>query len=225
MIFKNTHLLTTILTPALRLWIHSQLQTLQGLDLQINSTDQQLLKGIIPQIFLQSELAVYQGLHFDQISLTAKDIKINLTQVLQGQPLNFLAPFLLFGSLRLTQNHLQASLPSSLLQSGLQDFLSLLLKTDTFTTISWENIILQSQQFILQGKTITSSSTPILIHGTVRLKSPHHLLISPLKVEGLDFHQDISPVTFDLGSQVHLDSLRLTQKAIFIQGKLVIVPS
>jgi len=49
MIFKNSNFLTTLLTPALKVWLSSQLETLQGLQIKIVSTDHQLLRGAILQ--------------------------------------------------------------------------------------------------------------------------------------------------------------------------------
>lgn len=222
MLFKNSHLLTTILTPALQRWLSSQLETVQGLHFQITSRDQQLLRGIIPKVFLTSEFAIYQGLQFDRISLTAENIHLDFTQLLKGQPLQLLNPIPLFANLRMTETHLNASLNSSLLQSGLQDFLSLLLKRESLPSFHWQKITLENRQFTLQGNALSSPQVPILIQAEASLSTPQHLLISPVRVEGINLYQDLSPIEFDLGSQVHLENLTLTEEAIFLQGKITI---
>ncbi len=223
MFWKKSHLLTTILTPALRVWLTSQLETVQGLELHLISSDQQFLRGIIPKVILRSEFAIYQGLQFDQISLTAQDIEINLSSLLKGEPLQPLKPIPIAGKVRMSESHLNQSLTSSLLQSGIHDFLALLLKTDTFDRFHWDKITLKTNQFILQGTTINSSPQPTLIVGEVHLTSPNLLLISPVTIEGLDFNHQIAPIEFDLGSQVHLENLNLTQEAIFLEGNLMVI--
>lgn len=220
MIFKNSHFLTTILTPALRVWLSSQLDTIEGLQLHLTSSDQQILRGIIPAVSLQSDFAIYQGLHFDQISLSAEEISVNIGQIFKGQPLQILKPIPVTINLRITEEHLNQSLSSSLLQSGLQDFLSLLLETDSLPSFHWEKIILQEQQFLLKGKSISFPENPIFIQGKVSLKSPQDLLIDPIQVQGLNLEKPLSPVPFNFGSPVDLDRLNVTPDGIFIQGKL-----
>jgi hypothetical protein len=224
MLWKNSHFLTAILTPALRVWLTSQLEAVQGLQIQLKSSDQQLLRGIIPQILLESNFAIYQGLQFDEISLTAEQICINVNRLFQGQPLQLLNPIPLSGQIRMTNTHLNHSLASPLLHSGVKDLLSLLLKTDAIPVLHWEKITLEHNQFILEGQQMSSPFVPIKLRAEVTLSSPQHLLISPLQLEGLNSEETIAPVEFDLGSQVHLKRLNLTQEAVFLQGCLTVLP-
>ncbi len=222
MIWKKSHFLTKIFTPALRLWLNSQLDTVQGLELQLISSDQQLFQGIIPKVFLQSDFAIYQGLHFDQINLTAEEIQVNMAQVLRGEPLHLLKPVSISVKMRITERHLNDSLPSFLLQSGLRDVLLLLFKTDYLPCFHWDSITLEENGFILKGKRLSSFSDSVLIQGDVRLNGSQQLLISPMKVEGLDLNQEFAPIELDLGSSIQLDNLTITQDAIFLQGNLIV---
>jgi len=224
MFWKKSHFLTTILTPALKVWLNSQLETVQGLQLKLTSSDQQLLRGIIPQILLESDFAIYQGLQFDQISLTAEQICVNVTSLFKGQPLQLRNPIPLSGKIRITKSHLNNSLASPLLQSGVKDLLSLLFKTDTIPALHWQKITLDNDQFILEGKQSSSPFLPIKIQAAVTLSSPQHILISPVKLEGINLPETMTSIEFDLGSQVHLKTLNLTQEAVFLQGCLTVVP-
>lgn len=221
MIWKKNHFLTTILTPALRLWLSSQLDAVQGLQLQLTSSNQQLLQGIIPKVFLQSDFAIYQGLQFDQINLSAEQICVNLSGLFKGQPLQLLQPIPVSGKIRITHRHLNASLASPLLQSGINDLLSLLLGHNAFPSQHWETITLDQNQFILEGR---QSSLLTKIQGEVTLNSPQHLLITPIKLEGFKLEKLPSSVEFDLGSQVQLDTISLTREAVFLQGCLTVFP-
>ncbi len=222
--FKNSQLLTKILEPALEVWLHSQLDAVEGLQLEIASSDRELMGGIIPSLVLKSHFAKYHGLHFDQVALTAENIRVNVMQLFQGQPLTLLNPVPLFGKVRMTQAHLAASLNSSLLQSGLKDFLSQLLKSDVIPDLKWQEMILDQQQIILKGQRLTATPSPIFIQAEVTLKSPQKLLISPIQVEGFDCQKFPSSVEFDLGSNVSLEQLNVTETAIFIQGRVTIFP-
>ena len=219
----KSHFLSKILTPALQLWIKSQLDSITQLQLKITSSDQQLLQGIIPKIYLKSEFAIYQGLHFDQISLIAEQLQVNITQILKGHSLQLLHPLPISGQVRITETHLNDSLRSSLLQSGLQDFLASLLKSNSFSSLQWEQITLQSNQFLLEGKPPQSPKNPVFIQATVDLISPQHLLISPITVQGLALNQEeLTPVEFDLGSQVQIQEIKITEEAIFLEGRIMI---
>lgn len=216
----KSHFLTTILTPALRIWLKSQLDSLTQLQLEIKSSDQELLQGIIPEVLLKSEFAIYQGLHFDQISLIAEQLRVNIHQILKGQSLQLLNPVPISGKIRITETHLNHSLNSWLLQSGLQDFLSSLLKTNSVSSLQWEKITLQSNQFLLQGKSLQK---PILIQAQVCLNSPQQVLISPMKLQGLALEEnEIAPIEFDLGEQVQLEKIQITEEAIFLEGRIMI---
>ncbi|MDR9404120.1 MAG: DUF2993 domain-containing protein [Halothece sp. Uz-M2-17] len=223
MIWKKSHFLKSILTPALRIWLSSQLETIQGLTLELTSSDQQLLQGIIPKVLLKSDFAIYQGLHFDQIYLTAEQIQVNLSHLLKGYPLQPLNPIPLSGKIRITDHHLNASLASPLLQSGVQDLLALLLKTETLPPIQWEKITLDHHQFILEGSQSSSPLKPAKIQAQVTLNSPQHLLISPVKIEGLNIKEEtVSAVEFNLGSQVDLKDIKISEEAIILAGRLII---
>lgn len=216
----KSHFLTTIFTPALRIWLKSQLDTLTQLQLEIKSSDQQLLQGIIPEVLLKSEFAIYQGLHFDQISLIAEELRVNIHQILKGQSLQLLNPVPISGKVRITETHLNDSLSSWLLQSGLQEFLSSLLKTNSVSSLQWEKITLQNNQFLLQGKSLQK---PILIQAQVCLNSPQQVLISPVKLQGLALEEnEIAPIKFDLGEQVQLEKIQITEEAIFLEGRIMI---
>ena len=219
----KSHFLTSILTLALRIWIKSQLETCTGLQLVIKSSDQQLLTGLIPEVALESEFAIYQGLHFDQISLIAEALQVNIHQILKGQSLQLLNPVPISGNIRITESHLNDSLTSALLQSGLQDFLGSLLKTNSFSSLQWEKITLQNNQFLLEGKPQNSPQNSISIQANIDLSSPQHLLISPVTVQGFPLNQEeITPVEFDLGSQVYIQEVQITEKAIFLEGRIMI---
>ncbi len=219
----QSHFLTSILTLALRVWIKSQLETCTRLQLAIKSSDQQLLTGVIPEVSLESEFAIYQGLHFDQISLLAEGMQVNINQILKGQSLQLLNPLPISGRVRITESHLNDSLNSSLLQSGLQDFLSSLLKTNAFSSLQWEKIALQKNQFLLQGKPPLSPQDSVSMQANVDLTSPQDLLISPVTVQGLALNQEeITPVKINLGSQVHLHEIKITEEGIFIEGRMTI---
>ena len=62
-------LISRLLPPAIRLWLHSQLDQLEGLGFQLEGKDRQILSGHIPQVRLSAQQAVYRGLHVSQVAV------------------------------------------------------------------------------------------------------------------------------------------------------------
>jgi hypothetical protein len=118
---KGSRLISRLLPPALRLWLHSQLDHLEGLDFRLQGQDRQILTGYLPEVSLSAEQAVYRGLHVSQVTVTATDIRVNLGQVLRGKPLRLLQPFPVNGRVYLTTEDVRASLLAPLLAQGLED--------------------------------------------------------------------------------------------------------
>jgi len=114
-------LISRLLPPAIRLWLHSQLDRLEGLAFQMEGKDRQILSGHIPQISLSAQQAVYRGLHVSQVVVAAKEIRVNLGQVLRGKPLRLLQAFPVEGQVYLSPDDVRASLHAPLLEQGLQD--------------------------------------------------------------------------------------------------------
>lgn len=124
---KGLRLISRLLPPALRLWLHSQVEQVETLDFRIEGRDRDLLSGYIPQVLVTARQVVYQGFYLSAADLKAETIRINLGQVLRGKPLKLLAAFPVKAQLMLSEADLNASLVAPILQVGLADFLDQLL--------------------------------------------------------------------------------------------------
>ncbi|PSN75880.1 hypothetical protein C8B47_30265, partial [filamentous cyanobacterium CCP4] len=124
---KGSRIISRLLPPAIRLWLHSQLDHIEGLEFAIDGKDRQILGGYLPKVTLAAHQAVYQGLHVSQVAVSAADIRVNLPQVLRGKALRLLQPFPVDGQVSVLADDLRASLQSDLLGQGLRDVLRQLL--------------------------------------------------------------------------------------------------
>jgi len=124
------HLVSRILSPALQLWLRSQVDQVAHLQAQIEGGDRQILTGRIPQVSILAQQVVYQGLHLTHLELVAENIRFNLGQVLKGKALRLLEPVPVRGELRLREADLNASLTAPLLANAVQDFLIQLLGSE-----------------------------------------------------------------------------------------------
>ena len=118
-----------IISLAIRLWLRSQTDRLEHLEVKITGKNRQILTGYIPKVALAIEGAIYQGLHFTQGCIIGENIRINLGQVIKGKPLQLLEPIAVTGEVLLAERDLQTSLNSSLLSKALKDFLLNLVST------------------------------------------------------------------------------------------------
>ncbi|NJL44881.1 MAG: DUF2993 domain-containing protein [Leptolyngbyaceae cyanobacterium SM2_3_12] len=89
----GSRLISRLLPPAIRLWLQTQLDHIEGLNFQINGKDRQILSGYVPQVMISAQQAVYRGLHVSQVEVAATEIQVNLGQVVRGKSLRLLQPF------------------------------------------------------------------------------------------------------------------------------------
>jgi hypothetical protein len=231
---KSTDLIGKVLSPALRLWLRSQVESVAELNLAIQGKDRQILTGYIPSVSLNSSRAVYQGLHLGEVELLGENIRINIGQILKGKPLQLLEPIQVTGQVRLAQTDLQASLSSSLLASAFRDLLEMVLQESGVESasqhlenskINWHGVILQSESFTLKGMRSDSSGqvVPVAIQASLKLIDGQTLGIIPVQMEGFsEFAQDLQEFAVDLGKDVTIEEFSLVESQLFCCGRLTI---
>lgn len=134
------NLVTRVLAPALKLWLRSQVEAVERLEVALGSetgdgsgsldgdrlSSRQMLAGRIPLVQVEADGVIYKGLYLGQLQLVGRDIRMNLGQAVRGQPLKLLAPIVVDLKLRMSEAQLNASLGSPLLAPHLGEWLSLL---------------------------------------------------------------------------------------------------
>lgn len=128
---SGSRIISRVLPPAIRLWLSTQLDHVENLTFRIEGSDRQILSGYLSSVSLSAEKAVYQGIHLSQATVQAKDIRVNLGQVIRRKPLRLSASFPVSGTVFLNTVDLNESLQSPLLGEGLYDFLRLLARSQT----------------------------------------------------------------------------------------------
>ncbi len=228
---RKSRIISTIVSPAIRLWLRSQLDRVEGLQFELAGSDRQILSGYIPHVSLTASRAVYQGLHLSQIQLVGHDIRFNLPQVLRGKPLRLLNPFPLVGQLNLLESDLQASLQAPLLSDALTDLFGPLLGSDSSLEqgeIHWQQVEIAPSQLVLWGthKPSQPESIPITIRTYLELVTPQQLRLHPLHIQlrPEDPPRAIEGFCLDLGSDVHLSEIALKDEQLLCRGHLQIMP-
>ena len=170
--------ISQLLSPALKLFLRSQVERVSHLEVKISGSDRSFLKGNIPGVSISANQAVYQGLHIAQIQLVGEDIRTNLRSILKGEPLRLVEPVIVSGELLLEETGLNASLHSTLLSNALTELLQMLIPVSypLKGEVSWDKISVTPEQLILSG-TLTNSSitTGLLLRCGLQLRSSHEL--------------------------------------------------
>lgn len=227
---KTSRIISTVFSPALRLWLRSQVERVEALEFKITGSDRQILTGNIPAISIAASHAVYRGLHLGEIQLKATQIQVNLGQVIKGKSLRLLAPVPVTGQLTLSETDLQTSLESSLLSTALSEFLGSLLTSPSLSpkneplNFSWQKITIEQDLLTLTG---TLQAMPIVIKAGLQLASPHELILNPFQIQMSSSHlepQNLAKFQVDLGSEVALQEITLTPGQLLCRGGLNVLP-
>jgi hypothetical protein len=238
---SRSRLISSVLSPAVRLWLRSQLEQVEHLQVNLEAGDRQLLSGTVQRVTVKAQNAVYRGLHLAQVELTGEQIQTNLRQLMRGQPLRLSQSFPIAGMVRLTEADLNQSLRSPLLAQAVTDFLLLLLSQETAEQAGGKAALtLEQPQITLQTDSLTlvahlgstgSKPTPIALRTGLQLASAQALkLIRPQLLphatarQGLPL-RDFDGYTIDLGSQVSLTELMLEPGQLACCGQILVTPA
>ncbi len=232
---KQSKIISKILSPALRLWLRTQVEAIEGLELKITGGDHQILRGYIPQVALSCRTAVYEGINVGAVQLEAENIRINIGQVMRGKPLGLLEPVPVKGKLEVEEAALNASLQSPLLSGGLTDLLTMLLAARGTNNqknilsayhISWCSITLKGDKFTLTGtlRDKGGETTPVTIRSGLLLVGGHYLRFYPIHIDSiLELGTLPESLEVDLGEQVEIENLSLAPGHLSCAATVVIV--
>jgi LmeA-like phospholipid-binding len=252
---KRSRLISTMLSPAIRLWLRSQVEFVEHLEFQIAGGDRQILSGYIQGITVAATQVVYQGIHLKQIALNAQEIRVNLGQVLKGKPLQLLAVVPVEGEACLSEADLNASLQAPLLAQALRDLLLPLLRAsivdaqtgqwgDRLTNFQDLQASIQGDRLLLMGQLLTDAypasgepipfaiSTGLQILEGRRLRFAHPQWLphsdnseSQLLARYIPTLAAFDQFEADLGAEVNLRELAIVDGKIFCQGRVNVVPA
>lgn len=245
---KQSRIVSRVLSPAIRLWLRSQVESVQDLQFQIEGSDRQILSGYIPHVAIAARRAVYQGFHLSQVRLTAEGIQVNLGQVLKGKPLRLLAIVPVSGEALLQQSDLTASLQAPQIASAVTDFLLNLLKTGVASDLAVDltnpsenpTLTLQDPQILISKDQLTISiclvtatgaliplsiRTGLLLVGGSRLQLNKPQLLPHLQAKrGLPL-TDLQGFEVELGSEVNIQELALEEGQMICRGQINVIPA
>ncbi|MEA5466142.1 LmeA family phospholipid-binding protein [Leptothoe sp. PORK10 BA2] len=134
---QGSRLISRVLPVAVKFWLQTQLDDIGDLSFEIQATDRQVLTGQIPGLALSAQGAVYKGARITAVNMQARDIQINIGQVLRGKPLRLKQAFPIQGQVVFAGEDLAVSSTASVLADGLLDFWqTLLAKADVAAEVA-----------------------------------------------------------------------------------------
>ncbi|MDY6938385.1 MAG: DUF2993 domain-containing protein [Cyanobacteriota bacterium] len=214
---QRRYLISSVLSPAVELWLRSQVDRVERLEVKITGRNQQILEGYIPSIVIHAEQAVYRGLHLSRICLSGKKIQINLPQVLKGQPLRLLEPIAIAAELQWNQTDLNASLQTPILQEAI---------ASSFGSLRSQSIDWKTSQVTLKPDRLALTVTkPEPIAMEMGLQPVDGNKLQPIDPQirtpsTSNAIATLESVTWELGSDIRLDKLSLHLQHLICCGRL-----
>lgn len=235
--------ISRLLPPAIRLWLHTQLDHIEGLEFRLEGKDRQILSGHIPQVSLSAQQAVYQGLHVSQAAVTAKEIRVNLGQVVRGKPLRLLQAFPVAGRVYLSTEDVRASLHAPLLEQGLQDVFQRWAQAPTesaseavldhLTTLppatQLTDIALGDGTLTLTWQLDTPVADHLRLQTRLSIRDGRYFCLGETQVQVGQQGTWLAPthlddVVMDLGAETQIHHLAVTPQAIEMDGTVRVIP-
>lgn len=236
---KQSHIISRILAPALRLWLRSQVEEVDDLHVDIEGGDRQLLQGIVPRLTLTGRNVLYQGLALSQVRLVGRGIQVNFRQILRGKPLQLSRTIPVQGEAILTEDDLNESLQTPMLMTLLNDVLGHLLRAgvapDLVDPNSRKPIVLDNFTALLRGGKLTLAAelvsaaqgtnfplairTGLRVIGDNRLRLENPEWLTSLRAKrGLSL-DDLDGYPVDLGTDVQVQDLILEEGRLIFRGR------
>ncbi|MGL5081461.1 MAG: LmeA family phospholipid-binding protein, partial [Microcoleaceae cyanobacterium] len=98
------------LSQAIQIWLRSQADQVKNLKVALAGSNRSILSGYLPKASISATQTIYQGIHLSQVEATGSNIRLNLSQVLRGKPLQLMERFPVDCALVLSPDDLRASL-------------------------------------------------------------------------------------------------------------------
>ena len=219
----------SVLAPACRVWLRSQVSHVEDIRVEIAGGSRQILSGTIPRVAVVAVGAIYQGLSLGSIDLVAENIRVNLPQVLKGQPLGLLESIAVTAEVKFSAADLQISLATPLLSQAITDLFTQIVGANGQIPwlVDWTQVQIFPQALILHGNLTTEGQTaPIELAMGINIVDGQLLHLDPLQITcALDLPgRDLTRHQIDLGDDVDITQLQLLNGELLCQGRILVNP-
>lgn len=124
-------LVSSALIPVIKLWLRSQVEHIDTLEIEVFGKSRQILSGDIPKASVIGSGIRYQGLAITNVDFCAEAIHLNISQILRGDALRLLDPIRVSMNVELTSNDLQNCLKSPIFLEAIASDTPPIITTDS----------------------------------------------------------------------------------------------
>ncbi|MFN9546422.1 MAG: DUF2993 domain-containing protein [Cyanobacteriota bacterium] len=164
--------LLTLVSRGLELWLRQRCQAVTELEIQLEGSLAELLRGQLQGVRLRARQVVFQHLSLERVELRSDAIQVRLAGVLRGQSLRLEHPFRVRGSVLFTGEGLSRSLATPAWQDLGDQLCEQLLGVTPL-----ESVQLQGESLILRAQAL---------HGVAMVETRMALTPEGLEVRPLD---------------------------------------
>lgn len=136
-----------LLSRALEFWLRQQCEAIERLEIRLDGSAQQLLRGRLTGVSLQARRVCYQGLEMEEVRLSSNTIRVRMGTLLRRRSLELESAFEVRGSVCFSSEGLNRSLCGprwSSLGDGLAD--------ELLGLVPLAGLRIEEDRLILQGR-------------------------------------------------------------------------
>jgi hypothetical protein len=91
-----------LLATALRLWVRQQCQSLESLEIKLEGSARELVRGGLQGVRVEARRVVYKGLELERVELRCDALQVQIGPLWRGRPLRLDHPFRIQGLVEFT---------------------------------------------------------------------------------------------------------------------------
>lgn len=199
--------LLALVARALERWLRQQCQEVSHLEIQLEGSMGQLLRGHLQGVRLRARQVVFQSFRLDEVELSSDPIDFKVGGLLRGQSLRLDHPFRVRGVVRLTEDGLSQSLATPEWR-GLRDHLG----EGLMGPSPLEGVRLLEERLILRAPAH---------HGELQVETRMVLTPEGLEVRPLDGRP---PLSLPMDPAIRLDRAEVRSSRMELAGEALVQP-
>ena len=165
-----------LLSRGLEFWVRQQCRAIENLEIRLEGTALQLLRGRLAAVSLRARGVVYQELELKEVELRGEEMRVRMGKLLRQQHLELENPFLVRGRIRFSGEGLNRSLAhpnwSWLGDQLAEDLLGI--RPLQVLSIRGDQVILQARSGGADSMSLERAVALEAREGTVEVKSVDH---------------------------------------------------
>lgn len=201
--------LLALVAKGLELWLRQQCQDVQQLEIRLEGSMAQLLRGHLQGVHLRARQVVFQNISLERVHLRSEPIQMKIGGLLRGQSLRLEQAFVVKGSVVLTGEGLSRSLATPEWQALGDHLCETLLGVTPLKAVK-----LQDGRLILQANA-PQAGPPLEVETRLGL-TPMGLLVCPLDGR--------PPLPVAMDEAIRLDQAEVRSGLLELTGEALVQP-